>query len=116
MKFAALLLMILASCHGLTRSDREYIRLRIETHNALAKARYAEALHNESEMLIYIYGKGGRAARQMDLARWEARWNIPYGVTDDTALTIDRFLDYCNIHRLNPRKYIDDIDIRYLQP
>lgn len=115
MRFVGFLLFF-ASCQGLSRSDSEYITLRIQTHNALARERYAEALHNETDMLIYIYGKEGKAARQMDLARWKDRWNVPYQAGDDTALTVDRFLDYCNTHRLNPRKYIDDIDIRYLQP
>lgn len=118
MRFAVILLMILTSCHGLTRSDREYIRIRIESHNIAAQVRYIYDLHNETVTLIYKYGHAPEddSMKAAELQAWKARWNDPYWINRDTALTVDRFLDYCNIYRLNPRKYIDDIDIRYLQP
>lgn len=114
MRFMGLLLVFACACHGLSRSDREYIRISIETHNIMAQVKYISDLHNETEMLIYKYGHTPEddSMKSAELATWKARWNNPYWINRDTALTVDKFMEFCEARKLDPKHYVDQIEVK----
>lgn len=38
------------------------------------------------------------------------QWNEPYDIKKDRFLTIDKYLDYCKAHRLDPETYYKFLD------
>lgn len=102
------ILLSLASCHGLSRSDREYIRIRIESHNIAAQVNYHADLFEEKQMLILRYGK----VPAEEINRFNVNWNNPYTMGRDTALTEESYFEFCRVHGLNPREYIDRLPDR----
>lgn len=108
MRNIVILLIILTSCHGLTRSDREYIRIRIESHNVAAQVKYIYDLHNETVTL----SPEDDSLKAAELSAWKARWNDPYLINRDTALTVDKFMEFCEARKLDPKKYVDQIEVK----
>lgn len=114
MKYLVLILCLssLWACSGeLSQKEREELAHYINLHNSEAKTQMDIALiKEETEYKI----------RHMDQSKEEwfsqklrshlnlfaMNYNQPYDIRKDTALTVEKYLQYCKAHNYAPKEYI----------
>jgi hypothetical protein len=104
----------LIACGGLSEKEKKGLEFRLSLRNINATTNYQVARINERARLEikYIgYSKADTAkAIPLELQIFDRQWNSPYDIKRDTAITLDKYLDYCEKHNKNPKYFIDELN------
>jgi len=117
MKTGLLLLnLILLSCknEGLSNEEKQVLKFQITRHNIATEATFVQdSIHELQKQRAkyrqkYLTGFGEYLKDHMIF--FSNNWNRPYNIKKDRTLTLESYLDYCRVHKYNPKQYIKNIN------
>lgn len=102
---------VLSSC-GMSKDDKDTLEANILIHNTKASYQFISARNDEELRLnMKYFGKKEKQTMiNLDLAAWESEWFRFYDIKKDTALTMEKYLEYCKANGFDPKTKIKFLD------
>jgi len=111
-----LLSVILSSCKNedLSPEEKQILQTHITRHNIATEARFVQdSIHELQEHRAKYqlkYKTGFSEFLKDHMILFSNNWNRPYNINKDRTLTLDSYLDYCGVHKYNPKEQIKNIN------
>lgn len=112
MKYIVLFLFLISCKSG---GDNELMKTKLFIHNknAALKYQYAEIDAETNSQIKYMKYKGDSDYQNLidlELKSFRLSWNKPYDIQKDSALTYEKYEEYCKAHGYDKETYINYID------
>lgn len=117
-----LFLIFLSACgdkkdqYGLTEFERNLIEMKLKHRNQDNAVEFEFAVMDKQTDLIITDMRIGRDTmitqklRKLELEKFISDYNDPYDIAKDTALTYEKYADYCKAHNYDVKTYVNYIN------
>lgn len=114
--FIIVLFFIVSCSQGISESSKELIKTRIDIHNITVRLKFVkDSLNEDFRYYTKIRSLGLSKDSILEFRKTHGNvfaneWNEPYSIANDRFLTLDKYLDYCKAHKLDPETYDQFLD------